>query len=54
MQIINIEKIFDNTNYEKCRKVFENNEKYINEHLVEKLIEIVKYEYKNKYLINSN
>ena len=54
MQIINAEKIFDNTNYEKCRKVFDKNEKYINQSLVDKLIEIVKFEYKNKYLIDSS
>ena len=54
MQIIHVEKIFDNANYEKCRKVFERNEKYINQYLVDKLIEIVKFEYKNKYLIDSS
>ena len=53
MKIVNEENIFDNKNYEKCRIIYEKNEKIINETFVDKLIEITKFEYKNKYLIDS-
>ena len=53
MKIVNEENIFDNKNYEKCRIIYEKNEKIINENFVDKLIEITKFEYKNKYLIDS-
>ena len=53
MNIINEENVFDNKNYEKCRKIYEEKEKIINEYFVDKLIEIVNFELKNKYLIDS-
>ena len=53
MKIVNEENIFDNKNYEKCRIIYEKNEKIIKENFVDKLIEITKFEYKNKYLIDS-
>ena len=53
IKIVNEENIFDNKNYEKCRIIYEKNEKIINENFVDKLIEITKFEYKNKYLIDS-
>ncbi len=54
MNIIIDGNIFDNDNFEKCKNIFEKNEKIINEYLVDKILEITNYEYENKYLINSN
>ena len=48
MKIVNEEKIFDNSNYKKCRNLFEKYEKIIDEYYVDKLIELTKFEYENK------
>ena len=52
MNIINEENLFDNKNFEKCKLIYEKYSKYINKYLVDKLIEIVQFEYENKYLIS--
>ena len=46
MKIVYEEKIFDNSNYQKCRSLFEKYEKIIDEYYVNKLIELTKFEYK--------
>ena len=46
MKIVYEEKIFDNSNYQKCRSLFEKYEKIIDEYYANKLIELTKFEYK--------
>ena len=53
MKIVSEENIFDNNNFEKCKLLYEKHEKIINEKFVEKLIEIIKFENENNYLINN-
>ena len=54
MNIIKEEKIFDNNNFEKCKNMYEKNEKIINNIFVNKLLEITRFEYQNKFLIEKD
>ena len=53
MSMISEENIFDNKKFEFCKNIYEKREKLINKDLVDKLIEISKFEYENKFLTNS-
>lgn len=50
MNIIEREEILKNENYEKLKKLYLKNAKYINEYFFEKLCEITKFEANNQYL----
>ena len=54
MNIIKEEKIFDNKNFEKCKGIYEKNEKIIDNTFVNKLLEISRFEYQNKFLIEKD
>ena len=53
MDIITEENIFDNKNFEKCKNIYEKNEKWLTKFYIDKLIDITQFEYKNQYLIKS-
>ena len=50
MKILENEEILKNENFEKAKELYMKNSKLINEFFIDKLIEITKYEEKNKYL----
>ena len=54
MNLITEENIFDNKNFEKCKRIYEKNEKLINNIFVDKLKKIASFEYQNKFLKNSD
>ena len=54
MNMIREENIFNNEKFEKCKRIYEKKEKLINTFFVNKLIDISKFEYNNKYLLNSD
>ena len=54
MNIIKEEKIFDNNNFEKCKNIYEKNEKIINNTFFNKSLEITRFEYQNKFLIEKD
>ena len=54
MNLITEENIFDNKNFEKCKRIYEKNEKLINDIFVDKLKKIASFEYQNKFLKNSD
>lgn len=47
MNIIEVEKIFDNKNYIKCKDIFLKNENIVNDDFINILLDISKFEYYN-------
>ena len=50
MNILDNEKILENDNFDALKELYLKNSILINEYFVEKLIEITKFEERNKYL----